>query len=67
MRPTQAERRVSTHASAREATARITELMAKIEVSTHASAREATLNHSLYIRLYARFYPRLREGGDKRV
>jgi len=60
------DRRVSIHASVREATRHPDRRAARRAVSIHASVREATRWNPPSGRQTARFNPRLRAGGDRR-
>ena len=55
---------ISIHASAREATAEMREVLLKISISIHASAREATIMYYFMPRIMLYFNPRFREGSD---
>ncbi len=55
---------ISIHASAREATRRLSMDFNAVVISIHASAREATTRNTFLQDLFYYFNPRLREGGD---
>ena len=59
-------KKISIHASEKEATFGTIEGMCKLKISIHASEKEATVIAAPLTGKKLYFNPRLREGGDKR-